>query len=95
MFLLVSFRLVGAHPWAGLFKDRLRKPGVGAKFELRFESLKIKFSLIFSVSKLMIGCSYREKYLRKCFRTKEKETRVKFNPGLSGNRPSNNWWVPE
>ena len=22
---------------------------------------------------------------------KEKETRVKFNPGLSANRPSNNW----
>ena len=23
--------------------------------------------------------------------TLEKETRVKFNPGLSANRPSNNW----
>ena len=32
-----------------------------------------------------------ENYLRKCFWTKEKETRVKFNPGLSANRPSNNW----
>ena len=33
----------------------------------------------------------RENYPRKCFWTKEKETRVKFNPGLSANRPSNNW----
>ena len=33
----------------------------------------------------------RENYPRKCFWTQEKETRVKFNPGLSANRPSNNW----
>ena len=33
----------------------------------------------------------RENCPRKCFWTKEKETRVKFNPGLSANRPSNNW----
>ena len=33
----------------------------------------------------------RENYPRKCFRTQEQETRVKFNPGLSANRPSNNW----
>ena len=41
----------------------------------------------------MIGSSKnnRENYPRKCFRTPEKETRVKFNPGLSANRPSNNW----
>ena len=41
----------------------------------------------------MIGSSKnnREHYPRKCFRTPEKETRVKFNPGLSANRPSNNW----
>ena len=32
-----------------------------------------------------------ENYPRKCFWTQEKETRVKFNPGLSANRPSNNW----
>ena len=40
----------------------------------------------------MIGSSKnnRENYLRKCFWTQEKETRVKFNPGLSRNRPSNN-----
>ena len=24
-------------------------------------------------------------------RTQEKETQVRFNPGLSANRPSNNW----
>ena len=41
----------------------------------------------------MIGSSKnkRENYPRKCFRTQEKETRVKFNPGLSANQPSNNW----
>ena len=33
----------------------------------------------------------RENYTRKCFWAKEKGTRVKFNPGLSANRPSNNW----
>ena len=33
----------------------------------------------------------RENYPRKCFWTQERETRVKFNPGLSTNRPSNNW----
>ena len=32
-----------------------------------------------------------ENFPRKCFRTQERETRVKFNPGLSANRPSNNW----
>ena len=42
---------------------------------------------------LMIGSSKnnRENYPRKTFGTLEKETRVKFNPGLSANRPSNNW----
>ena len=40
----------------------------------------------------MIGSSKnnRQNYPRKCYWTQEKETRVKFNPGLSGNRPSNN-----
>ena len=33
----------------------------------------------------------RENYPRKCFLTQERETRVKFNPGLSANRPSNIW----
>ena len=33
----------------------------------------------------------RENYPRKFFCTQEKETPVKFNPGLSANRPSNNW----
>ena len=33
----------------------------------------------------------RENYPRKCFWTQEKETQVKFNSGLSANRPSNNW----
>ena len=41
----------------------------------------------------MIGSSKnkRENYPRKYFWTQEKETRVKFNPGLSANRPTNNW----
>ena len=41
----------------------------------------------------MIGSSKNksENYPRKCFRTQEKETRVKFNVRLSANRPSNNW----
>ena len=41
----------------------------------------------------MIGSSKnkRENYPRKCFWTQEKETKVKVNPGLSTNRPSNNW----
>ena len=41
----------------------------------------------------MIGSSKtsRENYPRKCFWTQEEETRVKFNPGLSANRLSNNW----
>ena len=41
----------------------------------------------------MIGGSKnnRENYPRKCFSTQEKETRFKFNPWLSANRPSNNW----
>ena len=37
-----------------------------AKFEFRFESFKSKFTLILSVSKLMIGCSKnRERKLSK------------------------------
>ena len=42
---------------------------------------------------LMFGSSKhnKENYPRKYFWTQEKETRIKFNPGLSANRPSNNW----
>ena len=43
--------------WTGLFKAGVKITWVSAKFEFRFESLKSKFSLILSVSKLMIGCS--------------------------------------
>ena len=41
----------------------------------------------------MIGSSKnnRDNYPRKFFWTHEKESRVKFNLGLSANRPSNNW----
>ena len=56
------------------------------------ESLKSKFSLILFVSKLMIRCSQKQqrKLSKKMLLNKRKETRVKFNPGLSANRPSNN-----
>ena len=45
----------------------------------------------------MIGSpkNNRENYPRKCFWTHEKETRVKFNPELIANRPSNNWALNE
>ena len=70
--------------WAELFK---------AGFEFRFESLKSISVLILFVYKLMIGNykNNRENYLRKCFWTQEQEIRVKFNPGLGANQPSNNW----
>ena len=64
-----------------------------ARFEFRFERFKSISVLILFVYKLMTGSSKnnRENYPRKCFWTQEKETRVNFNPGLSANRPSNNW----
>ena len=73
--------------WAELFKVGLRQPRVSAKFEFRFESLKGISVLVLFVYKLMIGSSKNstENYSRKCFWTQEKK------PGLSTNRPSNNW----
>ena len=61
--------------------------------EFRYESLKTSSNLIIFLYKLIIGSlkNNRENYLRKCFWKQEKETRVKFNPGLSANQPSNNW----
>ena len=78
---------------AELFKAGLRKPRVSARFEFRFERLKSISVLILFVYKLMIESSkYNSKnYPRKCFWTQERETWVKFNPGLSANWPSNNW----
>ena len=66
---------------------------VSARFEFRFDSLKSISVLILFVYKLIIGSSKnnRENYPRKWFWRQEKETRVKFNPGLSANQPSNNW----
>ena len=63
-----------------------------ARFEFSF-SLKSISVLILFVYNLMIGRSKnsRENYPRKYFWTQERETWVKFNPGLSANRPSNNW----
>ena len=79
--------------WAKLFKAGLRQHRVSAKFEFRFESLKGISVLVLFVYKLMIGSfkNSTENYPRKCFWTQEKKTQVKFNPGLSANRPSNNW----
>ena len=76
-----------------ILQGRVVQSWVSARFELRFESLKSNSVLILFVHKLMIGSSKnkRENYPRKCFWTQEKETRVKFNSGLSANRPSNNW----
>ena len=78
---------------AELFKAELRQPRVSARFEFKFESLKSISVLILFVYKLVIESSKynRENYPRKCFWTQEGETQVKFNPGLSANRPSNNW----
>ena len=61
--------------------------------KLRFESLKSISVLIHCDYKLMIGSckNNRGNYPRKCFWTQEKETGVKFNPGLSANKPLNNW----
>ena len=58
-----------------------------------YESLNSKFSLTVFAYNLMIVCSRnnRENYLGKMLLTKEKVTRVKSNPRLSANRPSNNW----
>ena len=77
---------------AELFKAGLRWPRVSARFEFRYESLKTISVLILFVCKLIIESfkNNRENYPRKCFWTQEKETWVKFNPGLSANRPSNN-----
>ena len=82
--------------WARLFKAGLKKPRVSARFEFGFENLKSISVLILSVYMLMFGSSKhnKENYPRKYFWTQEKETRIKFNPGLSANRPSNNW-APE
>ena len=46
---------------AGLFEAGLREPRVSAKFELKYESLKSKFSLIPFAYKLMIGYSKKNR----------------------------------
>ena len=63
------------------------------RFEFRYESLKIISVLVLFVYKLIIESfkNNRENYPRKFFQAQEKETWVKFNLGLSANRPLNNW----
>ena len=60
---------------------------------MKAKIVKISSNLILFLDKLIIG-SFKnngENYARKCFGKQEKETRVKFSPGLIANRPSNNW----
>ena len=85
-------QIFAVESWAELFKAGLRWPRVTARFKFRFGSLKSISVFILFVNRLMIGrCkNNRENYPRKCFWAHEKETRVKFNPRLSANRPSNN-----
>ena len=72
--------------WAELFKAGLRQPRVKARLEFRFESLKSISVWILVVYKLMIGSSKTEKIIQEnAFEYKKKK------PGLSANRPSNNW----
>ena len=57
------------HIRAGLSEAGLRSPKVTVKYELRYGSLKSKFSLILFAYNLMIGYSKNngENYLRECF----------------------------
>ena len=89
--------MLGFHEQSGYNQmrgqGRVVQSWVSARFEFRFESLTSISVLILFVYKLMIGSSKndRENYPRKWFRTQERETRVKFNPEISTNWPSNNW----
>ena len=67
------------------FEAGLRQPWVSAKFELRYVSLKSKFSLILFAYNLMIGYSKknRDDYPGKCFDKKIKKPGLNFNPGLA------------
>ena len=60
------------------------QPRVRAKFELKYERLKSKFSLILFAHNLMIGYSKRiEKIIRKkTFKNKKKRQGLKFNSRL-------------
>ena len=58
---------------------------ISAKFELRYESLKSKFSLILFAYNLMIGYpkKTRETIPESAFDKKKKKPGLKFNPGLA------------
>ena len=86
----IHLGLNASFPRSGQLKAGLRSPRVSAKFEFRYGSLKSKFSLILFSYNLKSGCSKKnnEIYSRKCFSTKEKESRIKK---ALYNRPSNNW----
>ena len=65
---------------AELFKVRLRKPRVSARFEFRFENLKSISVLIFFIYKLMIGSP---KNIRKKIIPENAFEYKKNKPGLS------------
>ena len=69
----------------GLSKAGLRYPGISAKLEFRYESLKSRFSFILFAYNLMIGCSKRIEQIiwENAFEQKKKKPRYKFNPGLA------------
>ena len=83
--------------WAGLFEAGSRQPSVSVTFELRYESLKSRFSLILFAYNLMIGYSKKlEKviFLRKRICIQRKRNPVQnYNPGLAlpGIRKTGPW----
>ena len=66
--------------WAGLFEAGSRQPSVSVKFELRYESLKSRFSLILFAYNLMIG--YPKKNRERNFSEKAHLYTTKKKPSL-------------
>ena len=68
-----------------------------AKFELKYESLKSKFSLILFAYNLMIGYSKKNKEIirESAFDSKKKKPGLKFNLrlALTGVRTTGLWYV--
>ena len=83
--------------WGETLKIRLsrltRPSGVwGSRARLLRHTLPFFFTDLEKKNRLFCSLkNNRKNYPRKCFWTKGKETRVKFNPGLSVNRPLNHW----
>ena len=80
--------------WGETLKIRLSR--LTRRVRLARKTLTPHFTFFFTdfEKKTRLSCSLknnRKNYPRKFFWTKGKETRVKFNPGLSVNRPLNHW----